>query len=66
MNFEEFQIKSEELNIELNCKVLKLPRGIFIWFGQSGDIGKVFKKRFLVDKNTFSRVTGHLARPWTT
>ena len=46
MQSDTFRVKSQELNAELTCKLLKLPRGLFIWVGQDDALGNFGLSRF--------------------
>ena len=47
MNHDELIIKDRERNQDIVVKILKMPRGIFIWIGlDSSDFG-TFEKYFL-------------------
>merc|ERR1712106_682973 len=41
MQSDTFRVKSQELHAELTCKLLKLPRGLFIWVGQDDALGSM-------------------------
>ena len=40
MQSETFKVKSVELNLELTCRLLKLPRAVFIWVGLDDTLGE--------------------------
>lgn len=55
MQSDTFRVKSQELNAELTCKLLKLPRGLFIWVGQDDTLGTFwFCLLLLIDQHTGS------------
>merc|ERR1712235_156651 len=41
MQSETFKVKSVELNLELTCRLLKLPRAVFIWVGLDDTLGSM-------------------------
>ena len=47
MQSETFKVKSVELNLELTCRLLKLPRAVFIWVGLDDTLGQETKVRLI-------------------
>ena len=48
MQSDKFVVKSPELNLELSCKLLKLPKALFIWVGIDDTLGKIRKSDFIL------------------
>ena len=51
MQSETFKVKSVELNLELTCRLLKLPRAVFIWVGLDDTLGEESTKVRLIRLN---------------
>ena len=47
MQSDKFVVKSPELNLELSCKLLKLPKALFVWVGIDDTLGKITNKDFV-------------------